>query len=122
MLGTGRYQSLSELVAVAVTNQKLLDDNTTDDVQVLLGNRESPEASPLPASSDVGRDDRNEADSLAKTRLNGVSALFIHRPEQVRGPVAEVPDDDAVGSTLLRPNRWLFGQYNRLLPAKASCR
>lgn len=52
-----------------------------------------------------------------------VPQLFTRKTATVEGlEIPPVPDAPQRGATDLPPARWLFGQYNKFLPAKATCR
>lgn len=122
LLGSGKYSDLSELIAVAVSNQVLLQDHAAQDGTVVFG--AAPKPTPQQAPEPLAPTELAEQPlELSKRRVNGISMLFTHRPTEPSGPVAELPADPSADPTgVIRPSLWIFGQYNRLLPAKASCR
>lgn len=125
LLATGEFKDHSEAINLALTNQLLLQQRFNSD-QI------------SPFANDISKG--NDAASFLKTTENQV-----RRQNSGRTPVAagDLPPLFSLGGLSGAPNgypdypldpstirpgnkifldQWLFGQYNRLLPAKASCR
>jgi len=126
LLRSGRYTTVSELMAVAVSNQVLLQTHADREGAVLFDDARRPTAASevrSPEDQLAGPQDTAPAVDPSKRWDNGVSALFTNRPAAPTGPIAELSRDPAIdGPEIVPPSLWIFGQYNRLLPAKASCR
>ena len=59
-------------------------------------------------------------DLASPVAIPSLFSLFEHGP--IEGRVAPAPDDVWRAGQAIPIERWIFGQFNRLLPAKASCR
>jgi hypothetical protein len=116
LLEAGKYRDYSEAVAVAIANQLLLHNHaagnpvkvTTPDV-VLKGQ---------PVEEKVGRTPSGEA--IEKLKVPSMFSSLGHVPEAPR--FAPYPNDLFIIGQEVPVDRWIFGQHNKLLPVKASCR
>lgn len=117
LLEEGKYRDYSEAVAVAVTNQLLLQNHatgafakeTTPEILVVEG-KPAPEKKALEAAPNP-----TESPSVpARFSLAGVAC----RPEEF----APYPNDAFAAGQEVPADRWIFGQHNKLLPVKATCR
>jgi hypothetical protein len=119
-IARGGYRDYSEFILVAIANQLLLHSRVGASsgvvIQPVMGtglnpaNTDDPgrvaaknELVPAPASANV------------PTLFRAPSAARHHR-------FARPPSDVFADGESVPVERWIFGQYNRLLPAKASCR
>ena len=112
------YRDYSEAIAVAVRNQLLLHAH-------------APSKSPHGAvpelifakSSQPGQEKKAFETPPTSTESLGVPTLFsgigdISRPERF----APYPGDAFAVGQEVPADRWIFGQHNKLLPVKATCR
>ena len=138
LLGKDQYRDYSELVAVAVENLWVLDQEVAERGALVIDEDSAPRVPPAKSP----RIERTEsprrkkvvsgASRQVKTRgaiEREVISVPVRIPElfladgldDLSATTAEIPDDgEPEGAFTL--DRWLFGQYNKLLPAKANCR
>ncbi len=129
LMGAGSYRDYSEVIAVALANQLLLHARSKDQPAVVLdhslGADESRRAG---AAAGIARDARKLGRSTrvepARDDLSsyGIPEIFRTHPVRPTGPIAEPSNDTTDKRNILPQESWIFGQYNKLLPAKASCR
>jgi len=120
LLETRSYNDYSEAIAVSIANQSLLHNRMgTGGTFVLKTEAVSETGSgPVCAASSLQR--RSEA-----TISGELSVPEIFTLEGVSdGTVSCAPSsaDDLFSAPNVPIERWLLGQYNRLLPAKVNCR
>jgi hypothetical protein len=103
----GEYRDYSQAVGVAISNQVLLHERFAQNGGSLI--------------VDAGNTSRREtgADIDAVETMPTVFALPRPIGEMKFAPV---PGDVFVPGAVVPLDRWIFGQHNKLLPAKASCR
>jgi Arc/MetJ-type ribon-helix-helix transcriptional regulator len=108
LIRAGLYPDFSSFVAAAVENQLLLEEADAEERSLGTPPRDSSQPQAPEAASVPGAVLRE----LERDRLGPEPPLFLPPT-----PAAELPSDHAV-----TVDKWLFGQYNRLLPAKVSLR
>lgn len=117
LLEAGEYRDYSEAIAVAVKNQLLLHDHAPNaSVQAAM-----PEV--IVAKNQHGPEKKVFEAPQTPTEPLGVPAIFsssagISRPERF----APYPNDAFAVGQEVPVDRWIFGQHNKLLPIKATCR
>jgi hypothetical protein len=122
LLRTGGYRDYSEAVALAVSNQLLLQRGAkaghgaaaiTMAEKSLRRDPELTEAIPSIRASD----DQEQADNTK------IPVLFRIVSSDVQvGGAAALPNDAFTRGQKITIDRWIFGQHNKLLPLKASIR
>lgn len=117
LLEVGKYRDYSEAVAVAVTNQLLLHNHAADATATVM----TPETLVVKGKPDPKKKVFEAAPT--PTEGPGVPAIFsftggISRPETF----APYPNDAFAVGQEVPVDRWIFGQHNKLLPVKATCR
>src|SRR6266480_4770751 len=127
LLSTGNYKDYSELLAVAIANQALLHskikESGSNSVQL------DKDVAPSYRAAAPGKEEiRNVSLSLVPqidVSRFGVPDLFSSLPAlsgaDSSRAVASYREVKKHQESIPLAN-WLFGQYNRLLPVKASCR
>lgn len=121
LLRIGGYRDYSEAVALAVSNQLLLQRGAkanhgaaTITVDEKAAVRDAEPAEVTPAGS---RDDQKRADTTK------IPVLFRIVSSDVRaGITAAFPNDVFTKGQKITIDRWIFGQHNKLLPLKATIR
>jgi hypothetical protein len=132
----GSYKSYSEAVTVAISNQLILQRQTTPGGVVVVG------LDVVPQDSTSSQSERAVTPSQLPIQKAPVSVPMV-TPTQLstqKAPVAvpmvfslsnaqscqsepaSLPDDVFSKNAKVTPDRWSFGQHNKLLPVKASCR
>jgi hypothetical protein len=117
LMEVAKYRDYSEAVSVAISNQLVLQRQVAKSGTVLL-----------PEGSDLSTEIR-ETRAVLRTRvgeenaLHRVPTLFSRTAPQLRvGTAAPLPSDVFARGQAVPVDRWIFGQHNKFLPAKASCR
>ncbi len=121
LLKVGGFKDYSQAVAVAISNQMLLHRQVaaTGNSFILAGDT-SPqgkgnfqprldEAAPKP-----------DATNVTTTSIPSIFLLLMQRPTNCNA--APLPNDAFVAGRDVPVDRWIFGQHNKILPVKASCR
>lgn len=115
LLSSGKYSGLSEVVAVAVANQLVLTKSAGGE-PVVHGAREG-DMQILNARTS------HPTDSVS-LRVHRIPPFFVLKPDYRAEPIASPPQP--VRNLKRHENvsqaHWIFGQHNKLLPVKASCR
>ena len=139
LVASGGYHDFADVIAAAVANQALLHSKVGEQGSIVIADTsENRGASRIPGRNS----DRVSGPSARKLRSasaspnpdasasGGGERLDLRVPElfvlngmhEAAGTPAARPDDVWVPGQEVPISRWLFGQYNKLLPAKASCR
>jgi hypothetical protein len=112
LLEIGGYRDYSEAVAVAVANQLLLHDQA---------HANPGTTSELIHRQPIAVDNKNGNVAQPMATLH-VPELFSHLGLASNAPrLADYPTDDLAAGDI-SVDRWIFGQHNKLLPVKATCR
>ena len=124
LLESGQYKDYSEAISLAIANLVILQEEVLRSGGVVIGGdvEASLRVSERAISySTQGASQARELNLPAKSLT--VPAIF-HLDGLIDSPprFAELPDDIWAIGHEIPTSRWVFGQYNRLLPAKASCR
>ncbi len=143
LVNSGQYRDYSELIASSVANLSVLQDELSSSGSIVIGTDSQSEAS----MSAVGRPERAggkkstvrrpaEVATMALPALaveldgEGTRATRVIPPlftlegldQHDRPELAPQPSDVWVRGQEVPLDRWIFGQYNKLLPAKANVR
>jgi Arc/MetJ-type ribon-helix-helix transcriptional regulator len=118
LVAQGSYKNYSEAVSVAVANQLLLQRRATVSGAFVLALESALSSSPREAES------RMASLPLPSSKaLVGVPQGFaMSIAEGCQSEPARLPDDVFSRGSKVAADRWFFGQHNKLLPVKASCR
>jgi hypothetical protein len=111
LLDIGEYRDYSEAVAVAISNQLLFQQNSSAKSAAAI----QPEI-PAPRAKTAELETENEPNRT-------IPRLFAHfsaDPQQVKLVSFEEPRPGPNGEFSI--DQWIFGQHNKLLPVKATCR
>lgn len=131
LLATGGYKDYSEVLAVALANQLLLHSKIRESEPRSISIEKGSSAQDLIAPVAAPKSAPSRAVSLALApeldlSRYGVpsllSALPAYRGNKSKGAMApyHLPETRAGGQFPFA--NWIFGQYNRLLPVKVTCR
>jgi hypothetical protein len=113
----GDYNGYAELIESAVTNMSVLRTHMAEDKAILI---DSSERTELPKPNAIAG---SSAPATITVSIDSVLTPEIFRLHQDTGsPVfAEITIPDLPQRGYL-PQDWFFGQHNKLLPVKATCR
>ncbi len=120
LLEVGHYRDYAQAISVAIANQMVLHREVPTAGFLVIPNNNSR------SSASAATDSQPTVQSSAKGSLGerkGISALFgLVSSDHPVGAAAPLPNDTFVPGQEVPVDRWIFGQHNKLLPAKASCR
>jgi hypothetical protein len=130
LLQVGQYKDYSEVISFAVMNLAVLQEEVLKAGSVVIAKN----AQAIPSSKGTrGRakepsatQDFGELQQMLETRTDeSLVVPPIFRLDLLRDltpPFVELPDDIWAPGQQIPLDRWIFGQFNKLLPAKVSCR
>jgi hypothetical protein len=112
----GSYKSYSEAVAVAISNQLVLQRQTAVGGVVVVGTDNATQ------DSSLNQPERAPIAVTQKVPVSVPAVFSLPNAQNCTSEPARLPDDVFSKSSKVTPDRWFFGQHNKLLPVKASCR
>jgi hypothetical protein len=120
LLQTGQFRDTSEVVSLALANYEVLQCSvSTGDSCVVAGGPEMRIGNSRPGAQRTVVP-RTSKPAPSQPQIPELCFLNSTTAEGVK--FANVPAANAGAATSLPPAKWLFGQYNKFLPVKASCR
>lgn len=137
LVASGLYRDYDEAIAAAVRNQVLMEQEVGDRGAIIIGevavgpSRPAPPngraGDPTGMSHDAERNKRSKSGIPPKQEpmLSAtVPPVFLLAgfPEEPPKGLTELPGDMWAAGQMIPLDRWVLGQYNRLLPAKANAR
>src|ERR1700722_5492631 len=123
LVATGQYPDHSAVLAAAISNLSVIHSEMKGGEALVLGSSSNAtEELPL-AVREVKTPDRTSPGHASSSHEVVANRLLKHRIDLQR-PLSLLPvtADAAPVKKTLPLNEWLFGQFNRLLPAKVTCR
>jgi Arc/MetJ-type ribon-helix-helix transcriptional regulator len=118
LLVRGRYKDYSDAVAVAVSNQLVLQKRASEAGAFVVSVKDRSNSPQQEISSQIFA----TAPSVQKS-LGAIPAAFGRDAAQnCQIEPAPMPNDVFPKGSKVTVDRWFFGQHNKLLPAKTSCR
>lgn len=133
MLGEDEYRDYSELIAVAVENLWLLDREVTARGSFVIGEGLAPPPKSTEPEKAAGvrkptYSSPRKRKTVVASSVSGIQApvsipdLFLRAGlRELSTSTSAITPPEGI-EELFTLDRWLFGQYNRLLPLKASSR
>src|SRR5205823_5217839 len=130
LLQSGDYSDYAELISCAVENFAVLHSHlaTKDSMIIETSGTSTPRASDVGSNVHSLRAPREQPQRsrempMIASRLPSVPETFLLDDLINQRPMfSSLPTDEWQNGQEIPLNRWIFGQYNKLLPAKASCR
>ena len=127
LIRSGEYRDYSELAAIAVGNQLLLhstEENGLAPHSEPISLNDSPRKEPVTPSGESKNDIReDEVTPPKRPEVLGIPQIFqLAANRNVPNTFAPLPNDAFAAGMEVTVDRWIFGQHNKLLPAKASVR
>jgi hypothetical protein len=118
LLVRGRYKDYSEAVAVAVSNQLILQKRASETGAFIISGEDRSNPPEQEISSHVP-----VSAPPAQKPFGGIPPVFARDAAQnCQIDPAPMPNDVFPKGSKVTVDRWFFGQHNKLLPAKTSCR
>jgi hypothetical protein len=136
LLDSGQYKDYAELISVAVANLAILQRHVgesgilviSSDEQLESGSRststieEHPRTTVRKRDVILGSHEQKTKRDRAKPIVEIPSLFLRSNAGEPPSLLANVPSDVWTLKQVIPLDRWLFGQYNKILPAKANCR
>jgi hypothetical protein len=142
---TGAYRDIGEAIAAAIRNQLLMEEEVVEKGVIVIG---SPGPATPPSVNDRGEMPKPRVQTLkngkqkkdrpapkappdvdrqaphTSTATLTIPALFQLQdfPQEPPSGLADLPGDMWAPGQVIPLDRWILGQFNRLLPAKANAR
>ncbi|OGA01962.1 MAG: hypothetical protein A3H35_04150 [Betaproteobacteria bacterium RIFCSPLOWO2_02_FULL_62_17] len=127
LIAKGGYRDYSEFISLAIANQFLLHSRAGIVAGIVVESASASsrerQANSKSGSSGSLNNESKDGSEIERPILGDVPEVF-RAPKMLSADVrlASIPEDFFVLGEDIPLERWLFGQFNRLLPAKASCR
>ena len=123
LLHSGGYRDYGDVITTAIANLSMLQGEIARTGPIIIGDTEQQTGAP-PAPSVIAPTRETTpviAPPIVPTQLLPARLLRkgIGTPPV---PPSPLPDDVWTSGAPVPLDRWVFGQYNKLLPAKVSCR
>lgn len=122
LVSSGQYKDYSEAIKVALANQSLLHQKIADQGPIVVMQQETADLH-VKTSSKNSTSHIVAVDYTSKKIIeSAIPDIFRISRKPLIKDSAPMPDDTWSGSISVPVERWIFGQYNKLFPMKASCR
>jgi hypothetical protein len=117
LIKDGIYRDYSEAISVALANQSLLQKQVSIKGAVVFETTDIVDQ--LPKRGAKGGEVKNNSN-----KQSGSIPPIFQRDHlgSLNLNLAPLPNDNWSQGQVIPLDRWLFGQYNKILPAKANCR
>ena len=128
ILATRQFRDISEAISMALVNYQLLQQTVPQGGAIFPAT--APKSGADLPDADRGTATRPPAQvtSSRPTIIAGAPALEIPEAFALKAKTSDeitllpMPPISDPGAAILPPARWLFGQFNKFLPIKATCR
>ena len=133
LIRSGEFSNYAETISVAVANQAVLRNqlqqnssliiNNASDNAPSIKNHETSLSQEAPQETIVTNELRPTLKTGKFTDNSKMPSLFLLNGIDIKpSNIAKSPNDIWIKGQAIPLERWIFGQYNKLLPAKANCR
>jgi hypothetical protein len=128
ILATRQFCDISEAVSMALVNYQLLQQTVPQGGHIFPAavptpGTDSPATDRAPANRLTGQATFSRPTIIARTVVLEIPEVFALKAKTADGmSLLATPSVSDTGAAILPPARWLFGQFNKFLPVKASCR
>ncbi len=136
LVNSGHYNDIGDAISMAINNLAVLQNQISKE-GILFIEEENPIVSvgkpriaddKYPVKEDNKKEDKNREINYEKMKTQEESwadlpeVFRIIDDEYAPKEFAKLPADIWIKGQVIPLDRWFFGQFNKLLPAKASCR
>lgn len=118
LVAQGNYKNYSEAASVAIANQVILQRRAAGSGAFVLGPESVDPSSPRETKPPMA----SSPTPLSKRLVAVPQGFTLSVAAECQSEPAELPDDVFSRGSKVSVDRWFFGQHNKLLPVKASCR
>ena len=128
ILATGQFRDISEAVSMALVNYQLLQQTVPQGGHIFPVvapglDADLPETVRVTANRSTAQATSSRPTTTAGVAVLGIPEAFALKAETSDGiNLLPMPSVSEPGALNLPPARWLFGQFNKFLPVKATCR
>jgi hypothetical protein len=128
LIETGQFQDVSEVISMALVNYHVIHRSVSTGGQFVVG---SPTQSSIEHVASVRKEsirtlaqsNKSQITPASNAAAPAVPELFKLKNASIDGlKLLPMPNCSEAGLTNIPPAKWLFGQYNKFLPVKATCR
>ncbi len=115
LIDTRQFQDVSEAISMALINYQIIHSAVSSGQEMVLGTK--------PQESTFASEAKPQAATVSRISASNLPALFRLQSNRLDNlELAQVTPTARADGTILPPAKWLFGQYNKFLPVKATCR
>jgi len=125
LLESGQYRDYSEVISLAIANLAVLQEEVLEGESAAIGADAGAHVCAFEGEVSGDAQDTQEPSQESSLITKPFLVPAIFKLDGLPGsppPLAALPDDIWAPGREIPLDRWVFGQYNRLLPAKVSCR
>lgn len=129
LLQVGQFKDYSQTIAIALANQLVLQKQVIRGGEVVMSKPcvgDGPTAAAVQSESILAQPQEVKEDAVPKRSGHWAAAklptIFSVPSYGAPKKLAPLPDDVFAVGQEVAVDRWIFGQHNKFLPAKASCR
>src|SRR5437588_2819216 len=130
LLSTGHYTDYAEAISFAVMNLSVLQERIlkkgglviADDELITVNSRRKKSVTTKSVLQGTDSDKQNHESEQVNTSAEVPEIFLLNGLSESSLTYIDLPFDMWVKGQGIPLDRWVFGQYNKLLPAKASCR
>lgn len=124
LLESGQYKDYSEAISLAIANLAIVQEEVLKSGGVVIGGDAEANLRVSERAISYSTQGAGQPREISLTAKSLTVPAIFHLNGLTDSPphFAELPDDIWAIGQEIPTSRWVFGQYNRLLPAKASCR
>ena len=135
MISNGEYADYGEAIISAIQNLLIIQGEVKKKGVACLGNdveddehvavNQSAEISSSHKKDILVKEESKSRNSIGSLNKQKSSIPAIFTLENLECDLSEIPEIEAIPPGEIKEypvNQWIFGMYNRLLPAKANCR
>lgn len=121
LLAEGEYRDYGEVISVSVANLEVLQQRLAHEGALVI---EPPTYQPHDRPSVKLTEERYQALARQNPKRGSIQVPDLFALQEVDEPPCEarVPTGPILKHEHVPVEKWIFGQYNRLLPLKVSCR
>ncbi|MCK4314439.1 MAG: hypothetical protein KAX24_01580 [Anaerolineae bacterium] len=124
LLKSGQYRDYNEAISLAIKNLAVLQEEVLKRGGLVIGADTEANAHAFEGTTSHSTQGamKPQEHNLTIEPLTVPAIFHLDGLADYPLPFVELPDDIWAIGQEIPLGRWIFGQYNRLLPAKASCR